>query len=150
MSLLNYLQSINRQYLILPMALVASLHANAASWVEVGSNDAVVVSVDTDSLRRTGTKVKSWLQWQWSKQTEVPNSYPIKLYLLERQLQISDCKDKTLTIAQGIRYADLNGNEVVDSYTITEKFQQYSEAVPETIGESIIKFVCKATSSKKK
>lgn len=150
MFLPNCFQTINRRSLIFSVALIASLHANAASWVEVSGSDAVVVSVDTESLRRTGTKVKSWLQWQWSKPADVPNTYPVKLYQLERQLQISNCKDKTLAIAQGVRYADVNGNEVVDSYTIEEKFWQFSEAAPETIGESIIKYVCKATAPKRK
>jgi hypothetical protein len=85
-----------------------------------------------------------------SKPTDVPNTYPVKLYQLERQLQVSDCKNVTLAIAQGVRYADVSGNEVVDNYTIEEKFWQFSEAAPETIGESIIKYVCKATAQKRK
>jgi len=132
------------------LALIVSANANAASWVEISGSDAVVVSVDTESLRRTGTKVKSWLQWQWSQPVDVPNTYPVKWYKLERQLQVSDCKANTLAIAQGVRYADLSGNDVVDSYTIEEKFWQFSESVPETMGESIIKYVCKATTSKRK
>jgi hypothetical protein len=76
--------------------------ANASTWVEIGGNDAVVVFVDRDSLRRSGTKVKSWLKWQWSKPIEVPDTYPVKLYQLERQLQVSDCSNSNLAIAQGV------------------------------------------------
>lgn len=119
--------------------------ATAATWVEIGGNDAVVVFVDRDSLRRNGTKVKSWLKWQWSKPTEVPDTYPPKLYQLERQLQVSDCANNNLAIAQGVMYSDASGNEVVASYTYQEKTWRFTEVVPETIGESIIKFVCKAT-----
>lgn len=151
MSLSNCIQTIKCRSVIFSVALIAPLPANAANWIEVGASDAVVVSVDTESLRRTGTKVKSWLKWQWSKPTDVPNTYPVKLYQLERQLQVSDCKSGTLAIAQGVRYADVSGNEVVvDNYTIEEKFWQFSEAAPETIGESIIKYVCKATAQKRK
>lgn len=135
----------NRPALLLLAASILAANASAATWVEIGGSDAVVVFVDTESLRRNGTQVRSWLKWQWSKPVDVPNSYPVKLYQLERQLQVSDCKNGTLAIAQGVRYADATGNDVVDSYTIPEKAWQFSEAAPETIGESIVKYVCKAT-----
>lgn len=124
---------------------ILAANARAATWVEIGGSDAVVVSVDTESLRRSGAQVRSWLKWQWSKPVGVPNSYPVKLYQLERQLQVSDCKNGALAIAQGVRYADATGNDVVDSYTISQKAWQFSEAAPETIGESIVKYVCTAT-----
>ena len=144
------LQSVIRCSLVFLAGLTVSAHASAATWVEVGGSDSVIVSVDTESLLRDGSRVKSWLKWQWSKPIDVPNTYPIKVYQLERQLQISDCKNRTLAIAQGVRYADVSGNDVVDSYTIEEKAWQFSEAAPETIGESIVKYVCKATLQKKR
>lgn len=140
---------IHRSLLFLA-GLTICVHAGAATWVEVGGSDSVVVSVDTESLRRNGSQVKSWLKWQWSKPINLPNTYPVKLYQLERQLQISDCKNRTLAIAQGVRYMDANGNELVDSYTIEEKAWQFSEAAPETIGENIIKYVCNATPKTKR
>ena len=132
---------------LLPLIVAIAIPANAiaAKWIEIGGNDAVVVSVDTESIRRIGTKVKSWLKWQWTKPTDVPNAYPVKLYQLELQLQVSDCKNGTLAVAQGVRYVDASGGEVVDSYTVAEKWWQFSEAAPESIGESIIKYVCRAT-----
>lgn len=130
--------------------LVFPVSIGAATWVEVGGNESVTVLVDKDSLRRNGSKVKSWLKWEWVKPVEIPNVFPVKLYLLERQLQVSDCQSNLLAIAQGIRYADATGNEVVDSYTLEEKQWRFTEAAPETLGESIIKFVCKATTQKRK
>jgi len=132
------------------IALTLTTSAGAATWVEVGGSDTVVVLVDKDSLRRNGTKVKSWLKWEWAKPVEVPNAFPTKIYQLERQLQVSDCQNNMLAIAQGIRYSDTVGHEVIDSYTLEEKQWHFTEAAPETIGESIIKFVCKATSQKRK
>lgn len=129
---------------LLTAVLVFTAEASAANWVEVGGSDAVVVSVDTESLRRSGTQVRSWLKWQWSKPLDVPNTYPVKQYKLERQLQVSDCKNRTFAIAQGVRYSDETGNDVVDSYIVAEKSWQFSEAVPETLGESIVRYVCKA------
>lgn len=132
------------QLLLLTGMLFAAAQTNAATWIELGGSDAVVVSVDKDSLRRNGTKVKSWLKWQWSKPTDVPNTYPVKFYQLERQLQVTDCEAGTFAIAQGVR-SDASANEVVDSYSVPEKSWRFEEAVPESIGEAIIKHVCKAT-----
>lgn len=57
-----------------------SASAGAATWVEIGSSDSVVVFVDKDSLRRNGSKVRSWLKWEWAEPVEVPNVFPIKRY----------------------------------------------------------------------
>lgn len=129
-------------------SIVFSTSASAAKWVEVGGSESVTVFVDKDSLRRNGNRVKSWLKWEWSKPVDVPNVFPVKFYQLERQLQVSDCQSNMLAIAQGIRYVDSTGNEVVDSYTFSEKQWRFTEAAPETLGESIIKFVCKTTMQK--
>lgn len=117
--------------------------AHAAKWVSVAGNDDATVFVDIDSIRREGSQVKTWLKWQWTSAKEVPGSYPAKTYFVERQLQISDCKQRTLAIAQGVQYSDKEGVEVVDSYTIDKKNWQFSEVVPETIGESLVLFACK-------
>lgn len=131
------------------IVLTVSVSASSATWIEVGGNDSVTVLADKDSIRRNGTRVKSWLKWEWAKPVEVPNSLPVKFYQLERQLQISDCQNNSLAIAQGIRYTDISGNEVVDSYNLQEKNWHFTEAAPETLGESIIKFVCKTTAPNK-
>ena len=131
---------------------VATLHVSvqAANWVDVGGNDEVTVFVDTESVRKSGTRVKTWLKWKWQKPQDVPGAYPAKTYQSEKQLQVSDCKNETLAIAQGIRYAGLEDGDVVDSYSIEERAWKFAEAAPETIGETLIKFACKAPSSKRK
>ena len=122
------------------VALAPSVHA--ANWVEIGGNDSVTTYVDTESMRRIGPKVKTWLKWEWAKPESVPNTYPAKTYLLEKQLQISDCVAGKLAVIQGTRYASLGGADVADSYSIAEGKAMYTEVVPETIGESILKFAC--------
>ena len=139
-----------RVYLVIAAFATFSTLATSATWVVVGDNDSVVVFVDKDSIRRNGSRVKSWLKWQWTQPAEIPNSYPTKKYQSEKQLQVSDCANNTLAIAQGIMYSDATGDEVVESYTIAERAWKFSEAAPETIGESIIKFVCRASAPKKR
>jgi hypothetical protein len=139
--------------LVITVALcVATLHlpARAANWVDVAGNDEVTVLVDTESVRKSGTRVKTWLKWKWQKPQDVPSAYPVKTYQSEKQLQVSDCKNGTLAIAQGIRYAGPDDGDVVDSYTIEERAWKFSEAAPETIGETLIKFACKSPPPKRK
>ena len=124
--------------------------SQAATWVEIGGNDEVAVFIDTDSIRKTGNRVKTWLKWNWTKAQDIPGSYPPKTYLAEKQLQVSNCQNRTLAVVQGVRYAALDGNWVVDSYTVDEKIWKFSEVVPETIGETIINFTCKKFDPKRK
>ena len=134
-------------FVLLSFLLVAP--SKAATWVDIGGNDEVTVFIDSDSVRRTGNRVKTWLRWQWTKPQEVPNAYPAKSYLLEKQLQISDCRDGTLAIAQGVQYADLAGSDVVHSYTVPERAWRFSEAVPETLGANILKYACRVPNAKR-
>lgn len=120
--------------------------AHAADWKEIGGNDDVTVLIDTTSIRRSGTRVKTWLKWVWKTEQFVPKSYPEKKYKTEKQLQISDCKSGTLAIAQSVRYGDSDGAQVVDNYAVPEARLQFSEAVPDTIGETIVKYACRTPS----
>jgi hypothetical protein len=133
-------------------AIFILIHQNAmaANWVEVAGSDSVTVSVDKDSMRKVGTKVKTWLKWEWVKPQDVPNMYPSKTYKTEKQLQVSDCANGTLAIAQGVQYSTDGNGEVVNSYTFDERAWRFSEAAPETIGESILRFACKATAKRDK
>jgi hypothetical protein len=134
------------------LAVVLSLASHlavAADWIEVAGNEDVTVYVDRDSIRRVGVRVKTWLKWQWAKEQDVPNSYPTKKYVSEKQLQISDCQRGMLAIAQGVRYSNAAGTDVADSYTIEEKNWRFSEVVPETIGETILRTACKVSKRSK-
>lgn len=126
------------------------LPSHSATWVEIGGNDEVVVFIDTESIRKTGNLVKTWLKWDWTKAQDIPGSFPAKTYRAEKQLQVSDCQNRNLAVVQGVRYTALDGNVVVDSYGVIEKNWKFSEVVPETIGETIINFACKKFEPKRK
>ena len=105
---------------------------------------------DTKAIRKTGNRVKTWLKWEKTKAQVIPGSYPAKTYLVEKQLQASDCQSCALAVVQGVRYKALDGDLVVDSYTVDEKIWKFSEVIPETIGETIINFACKKFDLKRK
>ena len=119
-------------------------------WFEVGSGSETTVYADTQSMRRNGPKVKVWLKWVYAKALET-KSYPKKNYLSEKALAIYHCADRTSTTIQVIRYVDTDvSGEVVESASILEANVDYHDVAPETIGESILDYVCSPNAINKK
>lgn len=123
---------------------------HASNWVDVGGNDSVTAEVDTHSLRRTGKKVKVWVRWTNAVPEETPGVYPKRMYLSEKGLSIYDCVARTYINLQVIRYADKDGGEVIDSATAPDVPSHYRDVAPDTIGESILDYACKATAQRRK
>ena len=139
--------------LVATLLLLSSIasHAQSWRWVEVAGNDETVAFVDVQSLRRTGPKVKVWIKWINSTAVETDTVYPKKTYKSEKNLVIYNCEDRTSIGLQAIRYANVDvSGEVVETITAQESKGGYRELAPETIGESIMNYVCKATSGGKK
>jgi hypothetical protein len=132
----------NRAFL--PLLLASSLASAAPDrWVEVAAGDNVTVFLDTQSIRRTGSKVKVWLRWVHEKPREVKGSFPVKTFLSSKSLEVYNCAERTAATLQSIKYAEAGGGEVVESLTGSDTPNQYSELAPETIGEGVLEFVCK-------
>lgn len=137
--------------LILLSTLAFSVPAQPSRWVAVGGNEQIKVFVDSQSLRRTGAKVKAWLKWVNSSPVETDTVVPSKTYLSAKTLNVYNCSDRTSAGLQTIRYADADvSGEVVETVAIAETKAFFTELAPETIGESIMMYVCKATASSKK
>lgn len=115
--------------------------ASAASWVAVGESPEVSAYLDTESLRREGSRVRTWLKWTWRDEQDIQNTHPIKRFRFERQLQVSDCRTKQYAIVQSIWYSNEDG-ALVSSLVVPERQWEFSEAAPDTIGESIIRLAC--------
>ncbi len=125
--------------------------AQSSRWVEVGGNDEITAYADTQSMRRTGPKVKVWLKWVNASPVETSTVFPKKTFLSEKTLAVYHCSDRSSTTLQVIRYAnaDFTG-EVVESLNGQDTPSSYRDLAPETIGESILNYACKATAGTKK
>ena len=75
--------------------------------------------------------------------TDEDGPYAGKHYRLERQVQISNCTNGGYAVAEGARYADARGTDLVSSYKYDEQSLPYMEARPKTIRETIVQQVCK-------
>ena len=129
----------------------SSCFAQSSRWVEVGGNDDITAYADIQSMRRTGPKVKVWLKWVNASPVETSTVFPKKTFLSEKTLAVYHCIDRSSTTLQVIRYAnaDFTG-EVVESLNGQDTQSAYRDLAPETIGESILNYACKATAGAKK
>jgi hypothetical protein len=119
-------------------------------WDKIGDTALASVYVDKDSVRRNGTEVRASLEWRWNTPTEVPDTNGTRTYRLERQIQISNCANRSYAVAEGVRYADERGIEQVSSYKYNENMLPYTVARTRTIRDTIIGYVCKAAPEEKK
>lgn len=136
------------------LALAAALAAApttmlAASLVKVGEAGIASVYVDKDSMRRNGSQVRAALEWRWTKGIELPDN-PARTYRMERQLQISNCDNKSYAVAEGTQYADERGTDPVRSYKNDESSLPYSVAPARTIRDVVVTYVCTAAPAAKK
>ena len=119
-------------------------------WFEVAVGNDIKAHADTQSMQRNGQKVKVWLKWTYAKAEET-KTYPKKSYMSEKTLAIYHCTDRSSTTIQVIRYADsFASGEVVESISIPEVSAEYRDIAPETIGESILEYICIASAPGKK
>jgi hypothetical protein len=124
--------------------------ALAANLVKIGDVPGKVsVYVDKESIRRSGTQVRAALEWRWTTPTELPDN-PGRSYVMERQVQVSNCDNKSFAIAEGTRYADERGIDAVASYKNDESTLPYTVAPPRTIRDVVVAYVCAAAPPVKK
>ena len=129
--------------------LAAPALAFAAKWEKVGDAGPVSVYVDKESVRRTGTDTRAQLEWRWTRPTDVPGADPPKQYRVERQLQITNCSNRSYAVAEGTRYADERGLDPVSSYKYDESALPYSVATPRTVRDLVVTYVCALPEPKK-
>jgi hypothetical protein len=112
-------------------------------WVEVEGSENIQVFVDTQSLRRSETVVMAWTKYVYNKPQSVRNSNPPTTYLLDKSYGGYNCQNRTSVRLQTLRFSDLNGTVQVQSLSGPDDPTRYSAIVPDSIGESIINFICK-------
>jgi len=121
----------------------------AANLVKVGDTGSVSVYVDKNSIRRTGTQARAALEWRYAKGIESPDK-PGQMYRMERQVQISNCDNKSWAVSEGTQYSDERGVDPVGSYKHDESMLPYTVAPARTIRDTVVTFVCQATPPAKK
>jgi hypothetical protein len=117
-------------FLLLPWSA-----AFASNWVQVFSNPAEIVSVDSDSIVRNGGSVQAWTQTVLATETDVQLARPAKAIKTQ---YIADCEGRTLLVNSLIFY-DAQG-EVLAS--LPPEQDAPAVVVPGTGGEFVLRAVC--------
>jgi hypothetical protein len=115
--------------------LVPWTAAFASNWVQVFSNPAEIVSVDSDSIARNGGSAQAWTQTVLATETDVQLARPAKSIKTQ---YIADCEGRTLLVNSLIFY-DAQG-EVLAS--LPPEQDAPAVVVPGTGGEFVLRAVC--------
>jgi hypothetical protein len=123
------------------------LHAQSGRWVQIAAGEHTTIFADRLSIRREGARVRIWTKWAFSTEQDISSSAN-KKYRSQKNLDVYHCGNRTSATLQSISYsgADADG-DVVDSTTYPDALARYAEVVPESVGESILLFVCRASKS---
>ena len=114
---------------------VSSTLAIASDWVQVFANPAEAISVDSDSITRSGDSVNAWTQTVLAVETDVQLGRPAKAVKTQ---YIADCKGRTLLVNALIFY-DAQGNVLA---SLPPEQDAPAVVVPGTGGEFILRAVC--------
>jgi hypothetical protein len=138
---------------IVIVAFTAALcgSADAATWVDIGSGDGLIVQIDVDSIAPAGGGlIKAWVMHSFNE-WQMTLSGDHKYYKSALQLDIFDCVRRTSDISQEVFYLGQNREgQVVRSSTYPSKSLNLTDVVPGSVGEGALNFACKWAKEKKK
>jgi hypothetical protein len=115
--------------------LLSSASAIAANWVQVFSNPAEAISVDSDSIVRSADSVTAWTQTVLTVETDVQLGHPAKAVKTQ---YIADCKGRTLLV-NALMFLDAQGNVLA---SLPPEQDAPANVVPGTGGEFILRAMC--------
>ena len=121
-------------------AVLISTPALASDWVLISSGPNIGdVSVDVSSATSVAESITIWEKWDF-KALKVKKTLKDRT-ISERKSRVTyNCKDKTFGIIQTVYY-DSDGS-VIDT-VVNFSYSAPNSVVPDTIGEQIMKSVCK-------
>lgn len=119
--------------------------AHAANWapVEGAANKTLSLYVDLSSIKFLGTHAKAWFMFDNLYSIDVPGTLPAQRYLSEKQLELFDCSQNTSGTTQAIYYEGRYGSgDVKWSGSTNPASVSYTDVIPDTVGEAMLKSVC--------
>ncbi len=122
----------------------------ASEWVEVAHRGDATVYVHTQSIVRTGSKVKVWEKWAFFKSRGIPND-PKRRFQSAVQLTVYSCDERKSYVTDVVTYAGWDTlSTIVTSVSRPDAPSEYGNIVPGSIDETIMEFVCKESAPKRR
>lgn len=126
---------------IVALASLSAISANAACWKKISEGLNSEIYVDDCSIAKDGNYKKAWVKWEYST-TQTTDDYPAKSYTKTVSLDYFNCTSRQSASIKGIYYSETG--EAVKSESIELKRVRFEDPPPDTIGEAIMNYMCKA------
>lgn len=130
------------------LLLAYSSIVNASDWATFGETSLSIWYLDKESIASVDGKMKAWFLVDFKDEQTAYNG---KKYKSTKQLSYFDCPSKTSALVQEAFFTDQFGEgTIADSYSLNKKNLEFTDVIPDSIGESMLKFVCQSVPKKKK
>jgi len=120
------------------MILLAVVSSSAiAEWIEIGATDNSTLYFDSNTIRKSGNKVKMWSLSDFNSVEEVSGDK----FLSEMHQDEYDCKEEQTRLLYLTWHSEnMGGGNVV--YVENEPDKNWSPIPPESANEILWKFAC--------
>lgn len=122
----------------------------ASNWIYLSSGDYYKVFADSQSIQKTGQKVKVWIKIVYDKPQKGKALDPKKSIQSSKQLWAFLCNERNAAFLEVINYADKQSSSTEDSYSWPDTSSEYEGVPPDSKLETVMKFACDAEDSPKK
>ncbi|MFJ9533338.1 surface-adhesin E family protein [Herbaspirillum sp. NPDC101396] len=128
-----------------------SINVQAATdWQVITYTDSYVVAIDKNSIASTGAYKKGWVLYDYQSEQASETPYQNKKYKSALYLQYVNCPEKTLASKEELLYSgNQKQGEVVSTRSGQLSSEAFREIVPDSIGEAIFDYLCKARTQAK-
>ena len=124
---------------LLLFAMAFSVGTANAAWLEVSERVKTSVSVDPETIRRTGNEAKIWTLYNYKAPEMLPNG---KRFLSTKVLEVFNCRQQTSYSASSEDYTDAYGKGETISSANFIAYQDEVPVVPGSISEDIARHAC--------
>ena len=116
----------------------------ASDWRTVEVTDQVEMYVDVDSIIIENQKSKAWVKLVYKDPVTIKNASEQKTFLSEVSLTSFYCAERAYFNLQTTKYRDRDSTVIVQEHKFTDFRSDYFNVIPDSIGEGLYNFVCKA------
>ncbi len=113
-------------------------YSQSKDWITVSVKDGDTTLVKADYHSKNEDGIKNWFKVTKKTYTHEGKKYK-NIYIM--MLSVFDCENNRPKSIQIIIYN--RSGEVIDSHTFKDYEQEWSDVVPETMGELVLNSICK-------
>ena len=125
--------------ILLLFAMAFSAGTANAAWLEVSERVKTSVSIDTETIRRTGNEAKIWTLYNYKAPERLLNG---KRFLSTKVLEVVNCREQTSYSASSEDYTGAYGQGDTISSANFIAYQDEVPVVPGSISDDIAKHAC--------